>query len=61
MLPLRVQEVTLDGAHFWQRTELTKRQREFFAKLGFDAPPERFVTSPAADRSPHQAVSAPLG
>lgn len=43
---LRVQEVSLDGARFWQRTQLTQGQREFFAKLGFDEPPERFVVSP---------------
>ena len=46
---LRVQEVSLDGARFWQRTELTKGQRDFFAKLGFDEPPERFVTSPVLE------------
>jgi len=46
---LRVQEVSLDGNRFWQRTELTKSQRDFLAKLGFDEPPERFVTSPVLE------------
>jgi hypothetical protein len=53
---LRVQEVSLDGERFWQRTELTRKQREFFAKLGFDEPPERFVVSPAT--TPSLAVAS---
>jgi len=58
---LRVQEVSLDGARFWQRTELTRTQRAFFAKLGLDEPPERFVVSPTETTAPHGSAQGRLG
>lgn len=44
---LRVQEVELGGARFWQRTELEPEQEELFTKLGYDPPPERFTVEMA--------------
>ena len=40
---LRVQEVVVGAARYWQRTELEPGQQQLFEKLGYDLPPERFV------------------
>jgi transposase len=41
---LRVQEVAIGEARYWERTDLEQEQRRLFEKLGFDIPPKRFTT-----------------
>lgn len=47
---VRVQEVQVGAARYWERVDLTPAQREFSARLGFDIPPKRFATSSAETR-----------
>jgi len=42
---LRVQQIQMGAALFWERTDLEPEQRELFSKLSYEIPPKRFTAS----------------